>query len=149
MNLIVSLPFWKCLPLLAISKNKNKSKITKASLAPQNATLPAPNVSPIKIFLSLIKIRKFPYHLWTMVFAVSSAWNALHQLFPLFPPSIVQGSNPHLLCFLHWQADSLLLLHLGSRSTDVRFEFNSELTYLEQKVRHPFSGVDYSKCNIS
>ena len=93
MNLIVSLPCWKCLPLLAISKNKNKSKITKASLAPQNATLPAPNVSPIKIFLSLIKIRKFPYHLWTMVFAVSSAWNALHQLFPLFPPFYRSGIN--------------------------------------------------------
>ena len=25
-----------------------------------------------------------------------------------------QGSNPYLLCFLHWQADSLLLSHLGS-----------------------------------
>ena len=25
-----------------------------------------------------------------------------------------QGSNPHLLCLLHWQADSLLLSHLGS-----------------------------------
>ena len=25
-----------------------------------------------------------------------------------------QGSNQHLLCLLHWQADSLLLSHLGS-----------------------------------
>ena len=25
-----------------------------------------------------------------------------------------QGSNPHLLCLLHWQADSLPLCHLGS-----------------------------------
>ena len=24
-----------------------------------------------------------------------------------------QGSNPHLLCLLHWQADSLPLDHLG------------------------------------
>ena len=27
---------------------------------------------------------------------------------------LTQGSNPHLLCLLHWQADSLLLSHLGS-----------------------------------
>ena len=26
-----------------------------------------------------------------------------------------QGLNPHLLCLLHWQADSLPLHHLGSR----------------------------------
>ena len=25
-----------------------------------------------------------------------------------------QGSNPHLLCLLHWQADSLPLSHLGN-----------------------------------
>ena len=29
----------------------------------------------------------------------------------IFP---TQGSNPSLLCLLHWQADSLLLCHLGS-----------------------------------
>ena len=27
---------------------------------------------------------------------------------------LTQGSNPHPLCLLHWQADSLLLHHLGS-----------------------------------
>ncbi|CAN0154155.1 unnamed protein product, partial [Rangifer tarandus platyrhynchus] len=27
---------------------------------------------------------------------------------------LTQKSNPHLLCLLHWQADSLPLLHLGS-----------------------------------
>ena len=27
---------------------------------------------------------------------------------------LTQRSNPHLLCLLHWQADSLLLGHLGS-----------------------------------
>ena len=26
----------------------------------------------------------------------------------------IQGSNPHLLCLLHWQADFLPLSHLGS-----------------------------------
>ena len=26
---------------------------------------------------------------------------------------LTQGSNPHLLCLLHWQADSLLLSHWG------------------------------------
>ena len=28
--------------------------------------------------------------------------------------SLTQGSNPHLLCLLHWQANSLPLCHLGS-----------------------------------
>ena len=32
----------------------------------------------------------------------------------IFP---TQGSNPHLLCVLHWQADSLPLSHLGSPYT--------------------------------
>ena len=27
---------------------------------------------------------------------------------------MTQGLNPHLLCFLHWQVDSLSLGHLGS-----------------------------------
>ena len=29
-----------------------------------------------------------------------------------------QGSNPHLLCLLHWQPDSLSLSHLGSPLND-------------------------------
>ena len=33
---------------------------------------------------------------------------------PFLPPGIflIQGSNPHFLCLLHWQADSLPLSHL-------------------------------------
>ena len=35
-----------------------------------------------------------------------------HILFQgIFP---TQGSNPYLLCLLHWQGDSFLLCHLGS-----------------------------------
>ena len=26
---------------------------------------------------------------------------------------LIQGSNPHLLCFLHWQVNSITLSHLG------------------------------------
>ena len=26
---------------------------------------------------------------------------------------LIQGSNPHLLCFLHWQVNSITLTHLG------------------------------------
>ena len=33
-------------------------------------------------------------------------WVALQGTFP------IQGPNPHLLCLLHWQADSLPLSHL-------------------------------------
>ena len=31
---------------------------------------------------------------------------------------LTQGSNPHLLQLLHWQAGSLPLCHLGSRSNN-------------------------------
>ena len=34
--------------------------------------------------------------------------------FPLQGIFLTQGSNTHLLCLLHWKADSLLLSHLGS-----------------------------------
>ena len=34
--------------------------------------------------------------------------------FPLQRLCPTQGSNPHHLCLLHWQADSLSLCHLGS-----------------------------------
>ena len=36
----------------------------------------------------------------------------LQRIFP------TQGSNPHLLCLLHWQKDSLPLCHLGSPRCD-------------------------------
>ena len=39
----------------------------------------------------------------------------LQGIFPL------QGSNPRLQCLLHWQADSLLLSHLGSSISSVQF----------------------------
>ena len=38
-------------------------------------------------------------------------WVAIFLLQGIFP---TQGSNPCLLCLLHWQADSLSLSHLGS-----------------------------------
>ena len=37
-----------------------------------------------------------------------SCYFPLHRIFP------TQGSNPHPLCLLHWQADSLPLSHLGN-----------------------------------
>ena len=30
-----------------------------------------------------------------------------------------QGLEPHLLCLLHWQVDSLLLSHLGTQMTEI------------------------------
>ena len=41
-------------------------------------------------------------------------WSGLPVLLQGLLPT--QGSNPGLLCLLHWQADSLLLFHLGSRN---------------------------------
>ena len=44
----------------------------------------------------------------------------------IFP---TQGLNWHLLCFLHWQADSLLLSHLGSPSLCVGEGNDNPLQY--------------------
>ena len=48
----------------------------------------------------------------SMGFPRQRYWGGL----PFPPPGNfwTQGSNPGLLCLLHWQADSLLLSHLGS-----------------------------------
>ena len=43
----------------------------------------------------------------------------LQRIFP------TQGSNPHLLCLLYWQADSLSLCHLGSLFKDKQHFFIS------------------------
>ena len=49
-----------------------------------------------------------------------------------------QGSNPHVLQFLHWQADSLPLNHLGSPSTgewitNVTYTYNGMLFSLKKE----------------
>ena len=57
---------------------------------------------------------------WTLAWQASLPWDfpgwntgvgcqfLLQGIFP------TQGSNPHLLCLLHWQVESLLPHHLGS-----------------------------------
>ena len=47
-----------------------------------------------------------------MEFSRQEHQSGLHFLLQGILPT--QGSNLHLLCLLHWQADSLSLLHLGS-----------------------------------
>ena len=49
-----------------------------------------------------------------MGFPRQEYWSGLS--FPSLRVFLTQGSNPHLLCLLHWQADSLPLSHLGSLS---------------------------------
>ena len=50
---------------------------------------------------------------------------------------LTQGSNLHLLCLLHWQADSLPLSHLGSHFHIYHSEFqcSAEKTVLSLKYR--------------
>ena len=59
-------------------------------------------------------------------------WVAIFLLQGIFP---TQGSNPHLLHLLHWQADSLPLHHLGSPSIynilDVTHHGNHQYLYNE------------------
>ena len=45
---------------------------------------------------------------------------------------LTQGSNPHLLCLLHWQADSLPLSHL--RSPQDR-EVSESLSFVSDSLR--------------
>ena len=44
----------------------------------------------------------------------------------IFP---TQGSIPHLLCFLHWQADSLPLSQLGSWHAQIRRQFDLQVEH--------------------
>ena len=59
-----------------------------------------------------------------------------HFLLPgIFP---TQGLNPHLLCLLHWQADSLPLCHMGSPNNWIsickKFKkaFQAQVSYLKK-----------------
>ena len=47
----------------------------------------------------------------SMRFSRQEHWSALP--FPLPGDLLIQGSNLHLLCFLHWQVNSITLSHLG------------------------------------
>ena len=44
---------------------------------------------------------------------------------------LTQGSNPHFLCLLHWQADSLPLCHLGSQCNMKDQQERQEQTFKE------------------
>ena len=55
----------------------------------------------------------------SMKFSRQEYWSGLPFLSPgVFP---TQGSKPHLLCLLYWQADSLPLCHLGSTGGKTSF----------------------------
>ena len=60
----------------------------------------------------------------SMEFSRQEYWSGL-----LFPPPgglTTQGSNPHLLCLLHWQADSLALSHLAKNVLMTSTETNGQ-----------------------
>ena len=58
---------------------------------------------------------------------------------------LTQGSNPYLLCFLHWQSDSLPIAPLGKPPGNVQ----GGLKILSLGTRHPVEGLfailSYSK----
>ena len=49
----------------------------------------------------------------------------------MFP---TQGSNPSLLCLLHWQADSLPLLPAGNLTKAEKVEKNPPTHHLENTI---------------
>ena len=54
---------------------------------------------------------------------------------------LTQGSNPRLLCLLHWQADSLPLYHLGSPQTCTQMHSCTH-THTHTRARtHPQHGA--------
>ena len=53
----------------------------------------------------------------SMGFPRQEYWSGLP--FPSPGDLPTQGSNLSLLCLLHWQADSLLMSHLGSSKKDI------------------------------
>ena len=62
---------------------------------------------------------RFFVTLWTVAHQAPLSWDSpgkntgMGCHFLLQGIFLTQGSNPHLLCLLHWQADSLPLVPLG------------------------------------
>ena len=54
-----------------------------------------------------------------------------------------QGSNPHLLCLLHWQADSLPLSHLESRW----YDGNKVNNLVSSSIKIQVQGCNFSWLN--
>ena len=76
-----------------------------------------------RVAKSWTQLKRLNMHAWTvacqaplsMRFSRQEYWSRLHFLFQAI--FLIQGSNQHLLCFLHRQAGSLPLSHLGSPFT--------------------------------
>ena len=65
------------------------------------------------LFAWKIFLQPFTFSLYvSMGFSRQGYWSGLPC--PASGDLPTQGSNPHLLCFLYWQVDSLPLSHLGS-----------------------------------
>ena len=81
-----------------------------------------PNWAPTGFLALSVRAQELS-HFWLFVTPQSVAWQAPLSMntgvvchFLLRGIFSMQGSNPHLLCLLLWQADSLPLHHLGSTS---------------------------------
>ena len=74
----------------------------------------------------------------SMEFPRQEYWNGL----PFPPPGDLpnQGSNPHLLLLLHWQAGSLPLHHLGGPQRLVGGSFNKQENLLMKLFLGKISG---------
>ena len=74
-------------------------------------------------------------------------WSELPFPLPGYLPT--QGSNPRFFCFLHWQADSLPLCHLGSPCFDQRCISTSFVTQMLLNIhlynKSPAIGVSFCK----
>ena len=70
--------------------------------------------------------------LWTLVYQAPLSMGLSRQEYwsglPFPPPGDLpeQGSNPCLLCLLHWQAVSLPLYHLGGPEGWIDYSFSTE-----------------------
>ena len=49
---------------------------------------------------------------------------------------LIQGSNPHLLCLLHWQVDSLPLVPPGKPWTMTHWRANMPSSILNERLQH-------------
>ena len=91
-----------------------------------------------------------PYRLWSARLLCPSDFpgnTGVGSRFLLQGIFLTQGSNPHLLSLPHWQADSLLLSHLGSPQMYVKlFVIDNFFQGWYSGSTHQISSVIYGCC---
>ena len=99
------------------------------------------NTSPLSDMCVCSVTQSCPAHQvpLSMEFSMQEYWSGLP--FPSSGDLPDQGLNPHLLCLLHWQADSLSLSHRGSPLFFIFSFYLISHLWLTQRQLYPGNGL--------